>query len=87
MNEPSFDLIKNDVFNFPVCKIYLGMLARKARRAHRARRAYGHVGHVGHVEHVRQVDTMGTLFSRLELYVLRRINFAKLCAAMLLTFQ
>ena len=38
-----------------------------------------HVGHVGHVEHVRQVGTLGTPLSRLELYALRRINFAKLC--------
>ena len=54
MNEPSFDFIKNNVFNFPVCKIYLGMWARRARRAHRARwtrrarrarKAGGHVGH------------------------------------------
>ena len=38
MNEPSFDFIKTDIFNFPVCKIYLGTWARKAR---------GDVGHVG----------------------------------------
>ena len=59
MNKHSFDFIKSDIFNFPVCKIYLGTWACGARRARRARRARGHVGYV------RQVGTLGTPFSRL----------------------
>ena len=39
MNEPSFDFIKTDIFDFPVCKMYLGTWAHKACRARRARRA------------------------------------------------
>ena len=49
VNEPSFDFIKADIFNFMVCEIYFGMWARRARRARRAHRARGHVGHVKHV--------------------------------------
>ena len=45
MNEPSFDFIKTDIFNFPVCKIYLGTWVRRAR---------------GHVEHSRHVGTEST---------------------------
>ena len=48
MNEPSFNFIKTDIFNFPVCKIYLGTWAR------------GHVGHVEHVGHVGDVGTLGS---------------------------
>ena len=37
-SEPSFDYIKTSIFNFPVCKIYLGTWGRRARRARKARR-------------------------------------------------
>ena len=41
-------------FNFPVCKIYLGTLARRTRRT---------LGRVGHVEHM---GTLGTPLRRLK---------------------
>ena len=53
MNEPSFDFIKSDIFNFPVSKIYLGTWERRARRV---------LFHVGHVRHV---GTLGMPFGRL----------------------
>ena len=49
---------KFPLFNFPVCKIYVGTWARRARRAR---------GQVGHAEHVGHVGTLGTPFSRLHL--------------------
>ena len=66
VNEPSFDFIKTDIFNFPVCKIYLGTWARRARRARRAR---GHVGQIGHV------GTLGTPFIRLLRCRQNEVNF------------
>ena len=62
MNEPSFDFIKTDIFNFLVCKIYLGTRARRARR-HVVQ--VKHVGCVGHVVHLGHVGTLGTPLSRL----------------------
>ena len=59
VNEPQFDFIKTNIFNFPVCKICLGTWARRTCRAH------GHVGHAEHVGHIRHVGTLGTPFSRL----------------------
>ena len=65
VNEPSFGFFKTDIFNFPVCKIYLGTWARMARRARGYVGYVEHVGHVRDVGHVGHVGTLGTPFSRL----------------------
>ena len=51
VNQPLFDVIKTDIFNFSVCKIYLGTWARRPRKARE---------HVGHVEDVGHVGRVGT---------------------------